>query len=293
MEHADVAADAADAARLVFTTLPWDGAERFATPRPYFERLSRDAARLDIAWPKDQRHPEWPQLFGSCLDLTVQLRKSLKESLKQKPSCVSNNWPSPPGLLRVELTRRGRWQRRSLMKVRTELRALPASDSGPWQAISHPAPWFGSRLSGAKHGAWGAYRDATQRARQKGADVALLFHEDLLVDGDRCSVLLRVRGATELLMPAEAESVPSVAVTALRSGLSVTPTGGLRRKQLMEADEVLVVGSGVGLRRLSHLDGQPFAGDDWGYRRSMAAMEATRESRWCILAALRFDVSSA
>ncbi|CAL1129292.1 unnamed protein product [Cladocopium goreaui] len=71
---ADVAADAADVARLVFTTLPWDGGEAFATPRPYFERLSRDAARLDIAWPKD---------------LPVQLRKSLKDSLKKKPS----SWP--------------------------------------------------------------------------------------------------------------------------------------------------------------------------------------------------------
>lgn len=46
---------------------------------------------------------------------------------------------------------------------------------------------------------WGAYRDATQRARQKGA--AMLCHDDLLVDGDRCSVLLRMPGATNLLMP--------------------------------------------------------------------------------------------
>lgn len=84
-------------------------------------------------------------------------------------------------------------------EVRTELRALPAANSGPWKAISHPAPWFGSRRSGAKHGAWGAYRDATQRARQKGA--AMLCHDDLLVDGDRCSVLLRMPGATNLLMP--------------------------------------------------------------------------------------------
>ena len=39
--------------------------------------------------------------------------------------------------------------------------------------------------------------------------------------------------------------------------------------------EVLVVGSGVGLRRLSHFDGQPLkASDDWGYRRCMAALEA-------------------
>ena len=38
--------------------------------------------------------------------------------------------------------------------------------------------------------------------------------------------------------------------------------------------EVLVVGSGVGLHRLSHVDGQPLnAGEDWGYRRCMAAME--------------------
>ena len=37
-------------------------------------------------------------------------------------------------------------------------------------------------------------------------DVALLCHDDLLVDGDRCSVLLRMPGATNLLMPAEVET---------------------------------------------------------------------------------------
>ncbi|CAK9008949.1 unnamed protein product, partial [Durusdinium trenchii] len=46
--------------------------------------------------------------------------------------------------------------------------------------------------------------------------VALLFHKDVLVDGDRCSVLLRMPGSQELLMPAEAGSVASVSAEVLR-----------------------------------------------------------------------------
>lgn len=52
----------------------------------------------------------------------------------------------------------------------------------------------------------------------------MLCHDDLLVDGDRCSVLLRMPGATNLLMPAEAESVPSVPALALQ-GLSIPSCG--------------------------------------------------------------------
>ena len=36
-------------------------------------------------------------------------------------------------------------------------------------------------------------------------DVALLFHEDILVDGDRCTVLLRMPGTSQLLTPAEVQ----------------------------------------------------------------------------------------
>ena len=36
-------------------------------------------------------------------------------------------------------------------------------------------------------------------------DVALLFHEDILVDGDRCTVLLRMSGTSQLLTPAEVQ----------------------------------------------------------------------------------------
>lgn len=73
--------------------------------------------------------------------------------------------------------------------------------------------------------------------------------------------------------------------------------------------QVLVLGSGVGLRRLSHVDGSPLktAIDGTSYQRCMAALEvhltlavekhnlqrsnqpklqAVRESRWCILVAL-------
>ncbi|CAJ1440492.1 unnamed protein product, partial [Effrenium voratum] len=104
--------------------------------------------------------------------------------------CCSSCPPSPPGLLRVELTATG--------EVTTSLRAMQTPPPEPWQAISHPAPWFGSRRSGAKHGAWGAYRHAMAAAREQNAAVALLFRESGgLVDGDRCTPVLRLHGSED------------------------------------------------------------------------------------------------
>ena len=50
--------------------------------------------------------------------------------------------------------------------------------------------------------------------------VALLFHKDVLVDGDRCSVLLRMPGSQELLMPAEVRC--SSSVPAPKGGVQVS-----------------------------------------------------------------------
>ena len=53
----------------------------------------------------------------------------------------------------------------------------------------------------------------------------------------------------------------------------------LRRSELW-GKEVLVLGSGCGVRRLSHLDGRPL-GRGTAYERVLELLEATKESRWC------------
>ena len=72
----------------------------------------------------------------------------------------------------------------------------------------------------------------------------------------------------------EAAAVHSVTCAAL----PVRPAR-LTRQDLFAA-EVLLLGSGCGVRRLSHLDGRPL-GRGGAYEQVLELLEVKRESRWC------------
>ncbi|CAK0878347.1 unnamed protein product, partial [Prorocentrum cordatum] len=260
------------AARCAFTTLPWDGGRGFATPGPYFGRLRADAARLGIAWPAE--------------GLAARLRPALLDALDAagRPDCAeapAAEPPSlqPPGLLRVELGADG--------AVRCTLRALPPSAGGDaWQAVSRAAPRFGASATGTKHGDWDAYRDATSGARSVGAGVSLLVHRGDVVDCDRCTPLVLCADGRTVLHPARgAGAVHSVTAELVRPALAAAGLdlreGRVPLASLRDAEEVVVVGSGVGVRQISCVDGASLAGRGARLLQlAAAALRAAREGAW-------------
>ena len=58
------------------------------------------------------------------------------------------------------------------------------------EGVTVPAPRWTRKVTGTKHGDWGAYRKITSDVFSKGADVALLVHEYCIVDGDRVMPLV-------------------------------------------------------------------------------------------------------
>ncbi|CAE8735160.1 unnamed protein product [Polarella glacialis] len=265
--------------RLVFTTLPWDGGACFATPRPYFERLQRDAARVGVPWPAQ----------GLASLLGPALRDALRTSEAEGGARSQPEDTTPAGLLRVELSAKN--------GVRAVLRRLPPAPAEPWLAASSLAPWFGSRATGSKHGDWSAYREATASAKERGCAVGLLLRDGMLVDGCRCTPLVLRRpsacpdshaGMQEVWMPSEGlGAVTSVTAALLapllkEGGFELRPGPALTVEDLHQAAEVLVIGTGVGVRRLCSLDGQPIGGSCDGKLLCQAreALRTLRRDGW-------------
>ena len=143
--------DNASVGAAVFTTLRWDQG-RVAWLNEHLERIRAHAERLGIDWPDD---------FNERL--------------------ASTNPVGDGNLCQVKLTREG--------QIELTLRQTHYPPS-PLTAISQTAPRFTPRAQGTKHAAWAPYTDARTAARNAGADIALLVHDGVVVDGDRCTPIL-------------------------------------------------------------------------------------------------------
>jgi len=261
-----------------FTTLPWDAGSHFANPEPYFARLAQHALRLGIPWPSAGLAPQLGPALGAALALE-----------RPEEAGLTGASLSPPGLLRVELHATG--------EVRATLRRLAAPAPEPWRAVCCLAPWFGAQATGTKHGNWNAYRDATSHAQAHGSAVCLLLRDGCVIDGDRCTpvVLLRscpagadgAQGRRVVWRPPEgAGAVHSVTIALMepylnQAGFEVQEGSPLSLKTLQGAEEVLVVGSGVGVRPVCAVDGEAVGSREGPFlRAARAALHAARSDGW-------------
>ena len=165
----------------------------------------------------------------------------------------------------------------------------------------------GGGVTGTKHGAWSAYIDAMHSAWDYGAYCALLIDGDgVVVDGDRVTPVIRMED--RLLYPPPREgAVESITVRVLADALAAAAADGqggaaqLRLEEgrftlqdVLEAEEVAVVGSGVGVGRLVNVNGTAIgagagAGDDVNvgmsmYRLLRESLAGAKEAGWEVLA---------
>jgi len=153
--------------------------------------------------------------------------------------------------------------------VSAALRRLGTPAPEPWHAACCPAPWFGPHTTGTKHGDWSAYRNATALAQKHNSSVSLLLRDGNIVDGDRCTPLVLInsprgcQGRQRVVWrPSEGSgAVHSVTFELLeghlvQAGFKVQEGPPLSLAHLRGAEEIVVVGSGVGVRPVSTIDGE-------------------------------------
>tara|TARA_Y100000589_G_C27191597_1_gene645040 strand:+ start:590 stop:1324 length:735 start_codon:yes stop_codon:yes gene_type:complete len=205
----------------VFTTLRWQEGHVAWLPE-HLTRLQNHAERLGIAWPDD-----------------------FIQQLHASPIQGVGN------LCRIQLGQNG--------VISVTLRHSHYGPS-PLTAASQAAPRFSEQVQGTKHGEWDDYHEARKQSIDKGADIGLLVHDGVVVDGDRCTpILLDVDGVAFAPAP-EGGGVESVTVRVLKSAIETAGiplrTARLTENLLGRATEVIVVGTGVGVAWLSEIDGQ-------------------------------------
>ena len=130
----------------------------------------------------------------------------------------------------------------------------------PLTAASQEAPRFPEQIQGTKHGEWDGYHDARKQSIDKGADIGLLVHDGVVVDGDRCTPILLDVDGVAFAPAAEGGGVKSVTVEVLKVAIEEAGipfrTARLTENLIGRAAEIIVVGTGVGVAWLSEIDGQ-------------------------------------
>ena len=223
-----------DPASEVFTTLGWDGGERLMAPDLHFARLHRHARRLGIALPEG--------IEGRIFDALAEAE------IPGEPTVGSNQ---APFLVMIGISPSG------------EVNIVPRLNM-PWpermSAISLAAPTWSGAVRGTKHGDWQPYIDARKAAVAHGADMALLFDDDCLVDGDRCMpVLLDADGVAYHPKPSQG-ALDSITLVQIREGVEAAGIpvreARLTLSLILRASEMIVLGSGMGVQALASIDGR-------------------------------------
>ena len=126
------------------------------------------------------------------------------------------------------------------------------------EGITVPAPRWTRKVTGTKHGDWDAYRKITTQAFDKGADVALLVHENCIVDGDRVMPLVLDEDGVVWISGPEFGGVDSVTFDVCRPEIEkagfIISEGRLNERLVARAKEFVLLGSGMGAARLTVLD---------------------------------------
>jgi branched-subunit amino acid aminotransferase/4-amino-4-deoxychorismate lyase len=263
----------------VFTTLPFDGVESALDPIWHFKRIRNHASRLGISIPKELL-PLVIERLGDAVRCwrsdEVELGDTTSENKLGKIRL------QPPALLQITVDCDGDVK----LTIRTPARLF---DSLEASAVTNPMPRFSRRITGTKHAAWQPYHDARKYAKSRGADVALLIDDDIIVDADRASPILLDSDGVAYFSRIESGAVDSLTLRALSdavsdAGIPLRPAR-LTRTLVARCREFIVVGSGIGVARIVEIDGQFVGGDEPTplYRALTESQDKRLESGWISL----------
>ena len=251
-------ADDADPRSSTWTTLRWDGASRVALLSLHMVRLRGHAERLGIVWPDEG---------------DIAAANSMRDALADAEAAPVHD---SVGLMRLRLLPNGSFKAKASWAD-----AYP----DPLSSTAVTAPRWVEGVTGTKHGDWQPYSDAASVAGQRGADVALLVHDETIVDCCRATPILLDDDGTAWYPDPTQGSLDSVTLEALRPGLATAGVpliaGRLTTNLLSRARTLVAVGSGVGAIRIATLDGQQVGSDDSDFPALCSALvDEAFETSW-------------
>lgn len=194
---------------------------------------------------EDGKVADWPAHRQRLKEHAIRLRLVLPETDPEIHASSTSPW----SLARISFDGEAWAVTRRALGVRDE----------DIDAVSAPAPRWNERTNGTKHGDWSAYKQAKEAAEAAGSDAALLVHEFSIVDGDRATPLVLDDDGTVWMAPEEAGGVDGVVAKRLerllpQAGLPVVK-GKLNERTVARCAELVLVGTGMGVCRVSSLDG--------------------------------------
>ena len=227
--------DRVDPRSAVWSGVAWDGEGGLLAADMHFARLARHARRLDIEMPADA--PK--QIFEALATLE---RPGEPVAADGQPPFVIKARVDSSGEIFLEAFVNHRWP------------------TVPLDAISLSAPNWEQPVRGTKHADWQPHINARETAIAHGAHIALLFEDEILVDGDRCTPLLLDHDGVAYHPLHSGGALDSVTIEQIRPALEAAgiPVSGARLtlSMILRASEMLVVGSGMGIRAVGTIDGR-------------------------------------
>ena len=219
----------------VWSAIAWDGESSLLAADMHFARMERHAAILGIPMPDDLAE----RVFGALADL-------------EHPGEANDSVDQAAFLVRAGV--------RSSGEVYVESATIQTWPDSPLSAISLAAPKWDEPVRGTKHAEWEPYQDARFTAIEHGADVAFLFEDDILVDGDRCAPMLLDHDGIAYHPRHSDGALDSVTIEQIspgmeKAGIPVRPAR-LTLGMILRASEMVICGSGMGVRAIGSIDGR-------------------------------------
>lgn len=229
----------------VFTTIRWDGKTGVTHFLFHLERLQAHAERMGITWPEGAEKL-------AIIALTTAFEEFDGPSLELKDGRVH--------LVRLRLERGGGMSAQCRTTTRSEQISTSAEGVLTSRATALPAPRWSGATTGCKHGQWQPYHDASEMAAERGCGIALLVHDDAIVDANSSTPLLLDADGVAWFPDPNLGAVESITLAAMLPHLTASGVpvmrGRLTRTLVARAKSMVVVGSGAGVIQISEIDGQ-------------------------------------
>ena len=225
----------ADPNSAVWSALGWDGNNSLVSADLHFARIRRHAEILGIDVP---------------VDLSDIVHSKLGDM--EHPGEPNDSPDQSEFLLIVEVDKEG--------QIRMEPLTIQKWPNRSLSAISLAAPKWEQPVRGTKHGDWEPHRQARKIAIDNGADIALLFEDEVLIDGDRCAPLLLDSDGVAYHPRSSDGALDSITVQSIKPGLEgagiPVRTAKITLSFILRASEMIVCGSGMGIRAIGTIDGR-------------------------------------